>query len=101
MRKIFCFFGLLIAVAEAEAAKVKRSLRNREGEGISGAAIAGIVAASVILLLLAYVLYRYLTWVPRTRAKSPTRRGSLSTSVSEASTGEDPKRLFAAIKTKA
>lgn len=69
-------------------------LRRREdgGEPLSPFLIAGIVLGAVAFLLLLYVLYRYVTWVPRTRAKSPTRRGSSE---------EESKRLFAAIKTKA
>lgn len=68
-------------------------LRRREdGEPLSPFMIAGIVLGAVAFLLLLYVLYRYLTWVPRTRAKSPTRRESSE---------EESKRLFAAIKTKA
>ena len=82
----------MMGLAEGDRKAAFQLRRREDGESLSALMIAGIVLGSLAFVLLLYVLYRYVTWVPRTRAKSPTRRES---------SAEESKRLFAAIKTKA
>ena len=64
--------------------------------GLSVLACVGIAAGGFLLVVLAYVVYRYMVWVPRTRRKgstSPTRRSSLSNPESSA---DDTRQLLKA-----
>ena len=82
----------------------------REGESApfewTPLVIAGIIVGSFLVLGLLWLIYRYMIWKPRMKARRP---GGLPTSPSAKSTQEpssaeassdETRRLFAAIKTK-
>ena len=73
---------------------------------LSPLVIAGIVSGCIVVGLLLWVLYRYMIWKPRMKARragglpaSPTMRSGGEASSNEAS-ADEAKRLFAAIKAK-
>jgi len=85
----------------------KSLLRREEGETTlewTPLVIAGVVAGSLLVLVILWVMYRYMIWKPRMKSSrrgsnlvtSPSSRG---TSSAEAS-ADETRRLFAAIKTK-
>jgi hypothetical protein len=93
--------------------KSRSLLRNqklvlREGEASTfewtPLVIAGVVVGSLLVLALLWVLYRYMIWKPRMKARraGPLSPGSKTTAESSEPepTSAETKRLFAAIKMK-
>ena len=85
----------------------KLSLREGESINLSALAIAGIISGCVVVLILLWVLYRYMIWKPRMKARraeglptSPTTKTGNETTSSNEASADEAKRLFAAIKAK-
>lgn len=89
-------------------AQVKALLRRRDGEEsvLTTGQIAGIVALSVFALLLFYVLYRYMIWVPRVKAKKAVEvaagktGAATSDSAGGSSSADETRKLLTAAKVK-
>ena len=86
-----------------------RLLLREEGEAAfewTPLVIVSVVAGSLLVIALLWVMYRYMIWKPRMKSRrgsalptSPSTRGTTEPSSAEVSSDET-RRLFAAIKTK-